>query len=50
LISREHADRIIEGERRREDRKARLMTLRQEAEYLGISPQELSRIENGRER
>ena len=48
FIFREHAERIEAGNLRREDRKARLMTLRQEAERLGISPTELSKIENGR--
>jgi DnaJ-class molecular chaperone len=49
VISVEHGERIAEGNRRREDRKTRLMTLRDEAKRLGISPSELSRIENGRE-
>lgn len=47
-ITVEQAHRIAEGERRREDRKSRMMTLREEAARLGISPTELSRIENGR--
>jgi len=48
IITPEHAGRITEGERRREDRKSRLLSLRQEATRLGISARELSDIENGR--
>jgi DnaJ-class molecular chaperone len=48
LISREQADRIAEGERRREDRKARGLSLREEAARLGVKPWALSDIENGR--
>lgn len=47
-ITSEHQMRIIEGERRRDDRKARLMSLREEAKRLGISPVELADIEWGR--
>lgn len=47
-ITPEHQAAIIEGERRREDRKARLISLRDEAKRLGISPCELSDIEWGR--
>jgi hypothetical protein len=42
------AERWAEGERMREDRKSRLVTLRDEAKRLGISPSELSRREWGR--
>lgn len=48
-ITTERAALVAEGERRREDRKARRLSLREEAARLGITPQELSRIENGRE-
>jgi hypothetical protein len=44
----EHADRYAEGRRRTADRRARLMTLRDEAKRLGITPKELSDIEFGR--
>lgn len=44
--SREEA--ITEGERRRQDRIAREVSLRDEAKRLGISPAELSDIEAGR--
>jgi hypothetical protein len=47
-ITLEHHERIVIGERRREDRKSRLVTLREEAKRLGISPVELSDIEWGR--
>ena len=43
------AEKWREGELLRADRKARNMTLRQEAQRLGISPQELSRREWGRD-
>jgi hypothetical protein len=48
-ISEEHAERIAAGRRLREDRVARRMSQREEAERLGITPQELSRREQGRE-
>ena len=47
-ITEDHARQIEEGERRREDRKARYTTLREEAARLGISARQLSDIENGR--
>lgn len=47
-ISEKHVARIAEGKQRREDRLSRGMTLRREAERLGISATELSRIESGR--
>jgi hypothetical protein len=39
---------IAEGERRRADRKARGLSLREEAARLKMTPQALSDIENGR--
>lgn len=48
VITADHQARITKGERRREDRKARGLSLREEAKRLGISPVELSDIENGR--
>jgi DnaJ-class molecular chaperone len=47
-VTPEHMARICEGKRRREDRKARGLSLRQESVRLGISMQELSEIERGR--
>lgn len=49
-ISEKHAASIIEGKRLRENRLSRGMTLRMEAERLGISPTELSRREQGHPR
>jgi hypothetical protein len=48
-ITAEHAERLSEGRRRAEDRKQRGLSLRDEAKRLGISPQELSDIEHGRQ-
>jgi hypothetical protein len=47
-ITLEHHERIIVGERRRNERKSRLVSLREEAANLGITAKELSDIENGR--
>lgn len=47
-ITLEHHERIVVGELRRADRKSRLVGLREEAANLGITPKELSDIENGR--
>ena len=44
-----YRERQAAGKAMLEDRKRRMMTLRQEAERLGITAQELSRRENGRE-
>ncbi|MGE4195949.1 MAG: helix-turn-helix domain-containing protein [Phycisphaerales bacterium] len=44
-----YRERQLAGEAMRADRKRRMVTLREEAKRLGISPQELSRRENGRE-
>lgn len=43
-----HAEQIAEGKRRRDDRVARGMSLREEAKRLGIDPSELNDIEHGR--
>ncbi len=48
LVSREHLERIREGESRREGRKSRGLSLREEAARLGITPVALAAIENGR--
>ena len=44
-----YRERQLAGEAMRADRKRRMLTLRQEAERLGITASELSRRENGRE-
>ena len=48
VITKEVAARICEGEQLREIRIESGLTLREEAARLGISPRELSDIENGR--
>lgn len=48
-ITEEHAARIVEGDRLREDRVARKVSLRDEAKRLGIEPAKLSALENGRD-
>ncbi len=47
-ITAEHMERIAEGKRMREDRRARHMSLQAEAERLGITVVELSHRELGR--
>lgn len=47
-ITPDHADRVAYGEHIREDRKARLRILRDEAKDLGCEAVELSKVENGR--
>jgi DnaJ-class molecular chaperone len=42
------AERVAEGKRRAEDRKARGLSLWQEAERLGVTPMELGDIEHAR--
>ena len=46
-ITREHSDRIIKGEVIRSDRISRGLSLRQEAQRLGMKPIELARLERG---
>jgi hypothetical protein len=48
-ITEEHARRIAAGRARMEARIARRVTLKEEADRLGITPAELSAIESGRE-
>lgn len=47
-ITEDHARRIVQGQALREDRLARGMTLRREAERLGLGAAELSARESGR--
>ena len=47
-VSAELAERIAEGRRWRQDRIDRRLSQREEAERLGISPVELSKLENVR--
>jgi hypothetical protein len=48
LISYEHAERIRQGKAMREDRINRGLSLREEAKRIGVTPQNLSHLENGR--
>lgn len=48
FITDEHMTRIVEGKKRRDDRVERGVSLKEEAERLGINPVELSAIERGR--
>lgn len=48
LVSIEEADRITEGKRRAAGRKARGLSLRQEADRLGMTPMQLADIEFAR--
>jgi DNA-directed RNA polymerase subunit N (RpoN/RPB10) len=47
-VDKGYSRRLEEGRRRRQDRLDRGMSLREEARRLGITAQELSRIEHGR--
>ncbi len=47
-ITIEHRDRIEAGRKRREERIARGVSLREEARRLGILPSDLSAMESGR--
>lgn len=48
-ISQAHMDRITEGERRRNDRVSRGVSLNEEARKFGITPAQLSALERGKQ-